>query len=202
MEFLLIAFAHFLALISPGPDFFLILQTSLRLRLRYAVSVCAGIACANGIYLIIAVLGIEAVRDMTPLMVILKYLGGGYLIFLGVMFLKTPLRSFTPTEQAAPVMVGSIAKQFTMGFMSGILNPKNAIFYLSLFTVMVSESTGLGLRGLYALWMCSLVFFWDMGIAVLLTRRQLKESLGNGVFFIEKVSGVFLTLFGILLAFD
>ena len=31
MEFLLLASAHFLALLSPGPDFFLIMQASLRL---------------------------------------------------------------------------------------------------------------------------------------------------------------------------
>jgi len=42
MEFILIAAAHFLAFLSPGPDSFLILQISLRLPLRYAISVCGG----------------------------------------------------------------------------------------------------------------------------------------------------------------
>lgn len=80
MEFVLIASAHFLALLSPGPDFFLIMQTALRMPMRYALSVCAGIAAANGLYLTIAVLGLEAVRNMHLLMTVLKYLGSGYLI--------------------------------------------------------------------------------------------------------------------------
>lgn len=80
MEFVLIASAHFLALLSPGPDFFLIIQTALRMPMRYALSVCAGIAAANGLYLTIAVLGLEAVRNMHFLMTVLKYLGSGYLI--------------------------------------------------------------------------------------------------------------------------
>ena len=41
MEFLLLATAHFLALLSPGPDFFLIMQASLRLPLRYGFAICA-----------------------------------------------------------------------------------------------------------------------------------------------------------------
>ena len=72
MEFLLVATAHFLALLSPGPDFFLILQAALRLPLRYAISVCAGIAAANGVYLIVAVLGLETVREMSGLMTVLQ----------------------------------------------------------------------------------------------------------------------------------
>jgi len=47
--------------------------------------------------------------------------------------------------------------------MSGLLSPKNAIFYLSLFTAMVSPQTSLGMRGLYGLWMASLVLFWIWG---------------------------------------
>ena len=83
MEFLLLASAHFVALLSPGPDFFLILQASLRLPLRYAISVCVGIAAANVVYLCCAVLGLEVVREMDGLMTVLRILGAIYLVFIG-----------------------------------------------------------------------------------------------------------------------
>jgi len=161
MEFLLIASAHFMALLSPGPDFFLILQTALRMPLRYAFAVCFGIAAANGLYLIIAVTSLEAVREMTNLMFILKYFGGAYLLYIGIMMLRAPLRSLEYTNRKNILWVKSIKRQFTMGFMSAILNPKNAIFYLSLFTVMVSSETSLFVRSLYALWMTGIVLIWD-----------------------------------------
>ncbi|MCP4114613.1 MAG: LysE family translocator [Desulfobacteraceae bacterium] len=201
MEFLIIASTHFLALLSPGPDFFLILQTALRLPLRYAFAVCAGIASANAVYLAIAVAGLEAVKEMTLLMLVLKYLGGAYLVYIGVLLVKAPKRALdgTGAGRTGFLHARSMKQQFAIGFMSGILNPKNAVFYLSLFTVMVSPATGIGLRILYACWMTGIVLFWDMGVAVMMGNPAVKQRLGRWIFGIEKVSGAVLTLFGILL---
>ena len=202
MEFLLIASAHFMALLSPGPDFFLILQTSLRMPLRYAFAVCLGIATANGLYLIIAVTGLEAVKEMTTLMLILKYLGGGYLFYIGILLLRAPVRSLENQPDVNSLHVKSMRRQFVMGFMSAILNPKNAIFYLSLFTVMVSSETSFVIRALYGLWMTGTVLAWDMGIAGLLGNQKIKKWLNDWIFGIEKVSGVMLAFFGVLLMFQ
>jgi len=196
----MIATAHFLALLSPGPDFFLILQAALRLPLRYAISVCAGIAAANGVYLIVAVLGLEAVREMSGLMFVLRVLGGGYLIYIGVLLLRAPQRPLEAGDAEMAPCVTGIGRQFLVGFLSAILNPKNAIFYLSLFTVMVAVKTGLGTRIFYALWMVGVVFVWDMLVAMAVGNARAKRILGQWVFRIEKVTGVLLGGFGIILA--
>lgn len=201
MEFLLIGVAHFLALLSPGPDFFLILQASVRLPKRYGVAICAGISAANGVYLCFAVLGLEIVRELSWLMVVLKYLGAGYLVFLGIMLLTTKAQTFDQEEPGNFLAVHHIGKQFLIGFMSGILNPKNAIFYLSLFTVMVSEETSFGVRCLYGLWMTAVVFIWDFGVVMVLGRDSIKRWLGRGIYYVEKMSGLVLTVFGVMLPF-
>jgi len=201
MEFLLIASAHFLALLSPGPDFFLILQTALRLPLRYTFAVCGGIALANGCYVTLAVLGLESIRHLQELMYILRYFGAAYLVYIGLLLLRAPMQPME-NNRAAIVHAKSLRKQFTLGLMSGLLNPKNIIFYLSLFTAMVSPRTSLGLRALYGLWMSGLVLGWDMGVAVLLGNNRIKSRLGGWIFGLEKFSGIMLTLFGILLAID
>jgi threonine/homoserine/homoserine lactone efflux protein len=202
MEFLLIASAHFMALLSPGPDFFLILQAALRLPLRYAFLVCAGIAAANGVYLVVAVMGLETVREMGALMLVLKWLGGGYLVYVGLMLLRAPRRSIDAGAPVSALHVPGVGRQLMVGFLSAIFNPKNAIFYLSLFTVMVSAETPLGIRILYALWMVAVVLVWDMGVAVAFGRERMKRLLDRWVFRIEKVSGLLLAFFGILLAVD
>jgi threonine/homoserine/homoserine lactone efflux protein len=202
MEFLLVASAHFLALLSPGPDFFLIMQAALRLPVRYAISVCAGITVANALYLLVAVFSLEVVRETVWLMTGLKYLGAVYLLFLGTMLLRTPKQSLGLQEVGNFLQVRHLGKQFLIGFMSGILNPKNMIFYLALFTVMVSTKTGLATRCFYALWMTTVVFVWDSGMALLIGRQRVGEWLGRSVFVVEKISGVMLTLFGLLLTFN
>ncbi len=198
MEFLLIASAHFMALLSPGPDFFLILQTAIRMPLRYAFALCTGIATANGLYIIVAVTGLELVKEMTTLMVVLKYLGGAYLLYIGIMLLRAPKRSLAGIPENI-LHRKSFRQQFGIGFISAVLNPKNAVFYLSLFTVMVSSETSFSVRVWYGLWMTGVVLVWDIGIAAVLGRQTIKMWLSRWIFGIEKVSGAMLALFGILL---
>ncbi len=197
MEFLLLASAHFLALLSPGPDFFIITQTALKKPLRHAYSVSAGIASANAFYLVIAVLGLEVIKEMDNLMMVLKYLGGAYLVFIGFMLLKSKKVDLHVKEPS--LHVKSLKAEFVIGFLSGFLNPKNAIFYLSLFTVMVSPDTSLFMRTLYALWMSCAVLFWDMAVATLIGNKRVKNRLSSWIYTIEKISGVVLATFGVFL---
>ncbi len=201
MEFILLASAHFVALLSPGPDFFLILQASIRMPLRYAIAVCAGIAAANAVYLCCAVLGLEFVRQMDWLMMVLRYLGAVYLIFIGLMLLRSQKQSFENDQKNPFLHADRYGRQFSLGFMSGIFNPKNAIFYLSLFTVMVSDQTPLAIRGVYGLWMTLVVLLWDTLVVLVLSRKRIKASLGQGIFVLEKMAGVMLACFGLFLPF-
>ena len=199
MEFLFIASAHFMALLSPGPDFFLILQTSLRMPLRYTLAVCCGIAAANGVYLLFAVTGLEVIREMSMLMTVLKYLGGAYLFYIGILLLKAPARSIDEHEAKNFLRSRHLGRQFTVGFMSAILNPKNAVFYLSLFTVMVSTKTSFALRSFYGVWMTMVVLLWDIFLAFVLGRPEIKQRLGRWIYYVEKIAGLLLAFFGISL---
>jgi threonine/homoserine/homoserine lactone efflux protein len=83
--------------------------------------------------------------------------------------------------------------------MSALLNPKNAVFYLSLFTVMVSPETPLEMRAVYGLWMTGVVLAWDVIIASVLSAEKVKQKLGRWIFFLEKAAGALLAFFGIML---
>ena len=85
--------------------------------------------------------------------------------------------------------------------MSALLNPKNMIFYLSLFTALVSVETGFVTRCLYAVWMMSVVFLWDCLVVLTICQQKLKIWLGGSIYYIEKISGVALACFGIMLPF-
>lgn len=200
MEFLVIASAHFLALLSPGPDFFLLMQASLRMPIRYGLALAAGIGVANGVYLLVAILGLEPLRGLGWLMSLLHYLGAIYLVFIGIMLLKSERADLEEAEQPTHFLLEQqLGRQFMVGFMSAILNPKNCIFYLSLFTVMVAESTGLTTRLLYGVWMTSAVTVWDCALVALLGKNSIKKRLGHGVRILEKISGAILLFFGLLL---
>lgn len=201
MEFLFIASAHFMALLSPGPDFFLIVQTSLRLSRLYALALCCGIAAANGVYIVIAIAGLEILRDNVVIVTFLKYLGGLYLIYIGISLLRAPKCDIENHGDSTFFLHRkSISTQFSLGFLSALLNPKNGIFYLSLFTVMVGESTSMMIRCLYGVWMCGVVLLWDMFVAMLLSNSRVRAVFGRGIYVIEKTTGVALAGFGLVLS--
>jgi threonine/homoserine/homoserine lactone efflux protein len=139
---------------------------------------------------------------MEPLMLTLKYLGSAYLFYIGIMLLKSP-RKKRSGQKAVPILrKESALHQFGIGFMSALLNPKNIIFYLSLFTAMVSAETPPFTRAFYGLWMVSIVFGWDVGVAFILGNAKAKAVFNRFLFGVEKFSGAMLTLFGILFCFQ
>lgn len=201
MEFVYIAAAHFLALLSPGPDFFLILQASLRLPRRSGLALCAGIAAANGLYLALAVAGLEVLRQVPWLMLTLRCLGGAYLLWLGILLIRAPRPDIEGTKGSKLGRDGSAKRQFAIGLLAALLNPKNAIFYLSLFTVMVGPDTGFVQRGLYGLWMAAVVFCWDGLLVFSLGNPAVRRHLQGAVFYIEKGAGTMLAVCGLTLPF-
>lgn len=201
MEFVYIATAHFLALISPGPDFFLILQASLRLSRRAGLALCAGIAAANGLYLALAVAGVEVLRQVPGLLLAMRYLGALYLLWLGMLLLRAPRPDLDGGEGVGGNGDDRPGRQFTRGLLAALLNPKNAVFYLSLFTAMVSPDTGMMRRGLYGLWMTVVVFSWDGLLVLVLGNPLVRRRLQGTVYILEKGAGAMLAIAGLTLPF-
>ncbi|WP_170909585.1 LysE family transporter, partial [Salmonella enterica] len=73
-----LALAHFMALLSPGPDFFLLVGYAVRYRLRGSVGLCLGIAAGNGLYILLVVIGSGLLRQTPLLFTIIELLGTAY----------------------------------------------------------------------------------------------------------------------------
>ena len=200
--FLIIATAHFLALLSPGPDFFLVARTSLNRGWLIATGVCLGIALANGVFILAAFAGITALKPDSPLFFVLQLAGCGYLLYLGVLFIRhAGRRPMTAGDSGGNVdqidwhPSAHWLKATGMGFLSGILNPKNALFYASLATLLTGgpHDTS-GWKFLYGLWMFSMVLFWDLLIASLIGHPRVVKRFGALLPGLERLSGVLLIL--------
>lgn len=192
-QFLILAGAHFLALLSPGPDFFLLLNHSLAHGKWAGYRTAFGIACANGIFILAALFGVRWLQ-VNPLAYALMYWSGcAYLIWLGLQF----WRARPSRIQVDAVPAGHDCPAFFMrGFASGILNPKNAMFYLTLFAVLAGkESTMLG-RSLAGGWMFLAVLIWDCLVSWLFTRPRILAAFNRQQLLLHRGSaGV---LFGIV----
>ena len=67
-----LALSHFVALLSPGPDFFLLMGYAIRYRLRGSVGLCVGIAAGNGLYIMLAIIGWGVLRQAPLLFTVVE----------------------------------------------------------------------------------------------------------------------------------
>lgn len=191
-QFIAVALAHFLALLIPGVDFFLIARTAMTSGWRNATGVCLGIAAANGIFIAAAFGGVSLLQQPALVMGI-RLAGGLFLTYLGVAFIRSPAIIAPTTDEGG--RRASWARNYGLGITSGLLNPKNALFYASL-AAAVSTASATVLWG-YGLWMFTVVLVWDVIVAVALGSRAALERLGRFLPWLSRISGGFLVLFGL-----
>ncbi|WP_234007190.1 LysE family translocator [Enterobacter sp. SA187] len=198
-QFLLVATAHFLALLSPGPDFFLVARTSIKAGWRHAAFVCLGIAVANGVFILAAFSGITLFRSGSAGFIAIQLAGCGYLLYVGQLFIRfagaSSLTGHKMTPEAALTEKTDLTdrwREFGMGFMSGILNPKNALFYVSLATLIGGAGTAPGLKVVYGVWMFSVVLLWDLLVAIFIGNDAVLRTFSKVLPAVERISGVIL----------
>src|SRR5699024_3482003 len=190
-QFLAVAAAHFLALLIPGVDFFLIARTSMSSGWRNASGVCLGIAAANGVFIAAAFSGVFLI-SYALLQNAIQLVGGGFLIVIVLSFLWSRTRIDAvriPRAHAATWMRTS-----GLGLASGLLNPKNALFYLRLASAIGTASSVT--LALYGTWMFSVVLVWDVFVAVVLGSRSALARLDRVLPWLTGIAGAFLVLFG------
>ena len=143
--FVTVAIAHFLALLSPGPDFVIVVKSAVRNKGKKALGVAFGIASANAVYIALCLVGVGSILAASvSIMIALKIIGGVFLVYLAVQAIrakKCNYSNFDVDEEGASNQT-TFLKEFLTGFLSGILNPKNLLFYLSLFTVVLNNDVG------------------------------------------------------------
>lgn len=191
----MIAAAHFLALLSPGPDFFLVARTSLAVSWRVASGACLGIALANGVFIVAAFAGVSVLQPESVLFMLLQLAGCGYLLYLGVLFIRHAGGSTLELDPAAPAAPATTwVNACGMGFVSGILNPKNALFYASLAAMLSGPYASAGWKLIYGAWMFSVVLLWDVLVAVVIGNQRVRRRFSRALPWLERASGVMLVV--------
>jgi threonine/homoserine/homoserine lactone efflux protein len=200
--FVTVAIAHFLALLSPGPDFLLIVKSTIQNERKDTIGIALGITSANAVYISLCLVGVGSILTTSVfLMITLKVIGGLFLIYLAIQSLHASKNSYNGLDIADPtnsnLKKSTFFKEFLTGFMSGVLNPKNLFFYLSLFTVVLTPDISFAFKLSLGIWMTVVVFLWDLMVIFVLSTRTMQSKFTKGAYYIDKVAGVLLGFIGI-----
>lgn len=130
-----ISFVTLLVIMSPGPNFFLVVSTSLAKSRRSGVITSLGVGVGSLTYSIAGFLGVAAiVSSSQTAFLALRIFGGAYLIYLGFNMLKKRTTKDHSETNVLKHNNGWI-RSFTTGLATNLSNPKAMVFYISLFSV-------------------------------------------------------------------
>lgn len=195
---LLISSIHLLAAASPGPDFVLVSQQTLTHGKRTGLLISIGITLGLSIHILYSALGLATViANSTALLWAIKLLGGCYLIYLGIQGLRSKVGKDTSPEANLTTAAPSDGKSIRMGFLCNALNPKAPIYFVSLFTIVLSPTMPLSQLAIYGAWIMCLQFAWFATLTLLLSQPRLNRSFKKFGHWIDRLLGAAMIALGI-----
>jgi RhtB (resistance to homoserine/threonine) family protein len=201
-QFLTVALVHFLAVISPGPDFAMVTRNSLLYSTKVGVYTSLGLALGMMVHVAYSLLGIGLlISQSVVLFSIIKYIGACYLIYIGYKSLKSKSQDLVSSDEIKSKHKSiSISASIWTGFLTNVLNPKATLFMLALFTQVISPATPKLIQILYGLEMVVATFVWFSLVSLFFSNIQIKTRIQKYQHYIEKVTGGVLIALGIKVA--
>ena len=135
------ALAALVLVISPGPNMIYLISRSITQGRRAGLISLAGIICGFLFHIILVSFGITAILFAVPLAyTILKTSGVFYLLYLAFRAIRPgSVNIFEPKNNLPD---DKPSKLFRIGFLTNLLNPKVAVFYLSFFPQFIKPAYG------------------------------------------------------------
>lgn len=116
-------------LVIPGPTILTVISYSVAHGARARLPLAAAVALGDSTALLLSLLGLGALLATSALwFTVIKWVGGLYLIYLGIKLLRAGV---APTELTAPAAPGSRWALFANTWLVTALNPKGMVFFVA-----------------------------------------------------------------------
>lgn len=133
--------AAFILVISPGPNMIYLISRTITQGKKAGLTSLAGVVCGFLFHIVMVSFGLTAVLFAVPYAyVVLKTLGTVYLLYLAYQAIKPNSKNIFEVDQN--ISIDRPGKLFTVGFLTNVLNPKVAVFYLSFFPQFIKPQYG------------------------------------------------------------
>jgi threonine/homoserine/homoserine lactone efflux protein len=170
-DWLLFALAALGMVLTPGPNMIYLLSRSICQGRRAGFISLLGVVSAFLFHIVCAAAGLTAIFLTVPLAyILLKYAGAAYLLWLAWQAVRPGGASpFGPRvlPPDAPAVL------FRMGFLTNVLNPKMAVFYLSIFPQFVHAEKGHVFAQSLLLGVTQMIISFTVNLAIVLTAATL-----------------------------
>lgn len=197
-----VALIHLLAVISPGPDFFMALKNSMTYSRKTGIYTAIGFGLGIAVHVFYSLAGLALIISKSVIIFnVIKYLGVAYLIYIGF---KSFISKTTDVKVANETLLTDISplKAVSMGFLTNVLNPKASLFFLSLFTLVIAPDTATGTLIIISALLVIDTMLWFSLVAIFFTQKRVRIVFNRYQKWFNKLFGVLLIGIGLKIAFS
>ncbi|ALS59038.1 LysE family translocator [Pandoraea norimbergensis] len=194
-----------LAVISPGADFAMVTRASWQHGRRAGLWAALGIAAGVQVHVFYTLVGVGLLMTRLPwLFSAVKWVGAGYLIYIGWRTLRDRSPVADATQESKPGGTAQEAhshwRAFRTGFFTNTLNPKTTLFVVSTFTQVVHAGTGWKVGLAYGAFMSLAHWAWFSLVALGFSAGWMRAAMVRRQHAVRRTIGGALMALGGLLA--
>lgn len=194
--FVTVALAHLLAVASPGPDFAMVVRQSLAFGRGAGLWTAAGIGSGIFFHVAYGLFGLNWLTQRYPQsLTLLGVAGALFLLWMGSQAVRARPAPET-AEELPPAQAGDELKFFGIGVLTNVLNPKAILFFVALFTAVVTGPVSTPLKVALGLWIPLTTFAWFSFVAVMLGSETTRRKLRRSAHWIDRAMGAVLLVLG------
>jgi threonine/homoserine/homoserine lactone efflux protein len=183
------------ASISPGADTAMIIRQSLNKGAKAGILTALGIGVGLIIHISYCIFGLGILLQKSIFFLnLLKILGGCYLIYLAVILIKSNGLDPKTIDVASQKKED---KNFWIGFLINVTNVKAALFMVSIFAIVLIDSSISAKIG-YGFLFVFLNTAWYILLSLLCSHKSIRFNLIKYSKYIDKILGIVMFLFGII----
>ncbi|MCR9177626.1 MAG: LysE family translocator [Alphaproteobacteria bacterium] len=194
---LVTVFSIFLpALMLPGPDFIAVVRASMTRGTRTGLLTTVGVSLGLGLYATLSLVGLAAILvEYRWLTWLVRILGGGYLVYLGLRLLLTRPQPFD-VEPDAPRHNARTPHPVIFGFLVTMTNPKAIVLFASVFATSVTASTPAWLMAVMVLLVVASAGVWYALVSIFMSSNAVIGRFRGAQHWIERAAGVCFVAIG------
>ena len=202
-DFLLFLLAGLLLNITPGPDMLYVIGRSTAQGFKAGAAAALGIGAGCFVHIAAAALGLSALLAASAtVFIVVKVIGAAYLVYVGISLILSS-RASVQGMSAVALAPATVRAVFVQGFLTNVLNPKVALFFLAFVPQFISPDAA---HKALAFLFLGVVFdfngtLWNLFVAWFSARTcaRLRESAFS--LWLNRCIGGFFVYLGLRLAF-
>jgi len=199
-----LAVIHSVALASPGPDFALVVKMASQESRATAIASAVGISVAILLHCLLSLTGVSLIiKSSEWLFIAVQLIGASYLGWMGIGAVRSALTHFrivwgksTSLERESKLETSkshsglSIKQGFLRGLYTNLLNPKAMVFFITLFSALITPDINLFTKVSAVCIMLTLSLLWFIFIALVLSKPVIQQRVKQASPMINLITGL------------